>query len=318
MRLLACILLIVTGNLDAAPAFALLKNDIHWLRGDFVPGRQPDGNTVLLRGDEGWIVVDSGRHAVHTQRILDFVQESELPIAAVVNTHWHLDHVSGNPMLRHEYPDARVYASTGIKQAMVGFLANYRRDLQTQIAATQDDNAKAAWQAEVERIDAGDALYPDVAISESSTMTLAGREIAVHLAARAVTEGDVWLFDRRTRTLIAGDLVTLPVPFLDTACPLHWQQALASLEATRFRTLVPGHGKPMSRSQFKDYRRGFDALLACAASDASVAACSDQWLEIADGLIADNEQPFTRDLLEYYIGQILRGDARRIAQHCGN
>jgi glyoxylase-like metal-dependent hydrolase (beta-lactamase superfamily II) len=318
MRLLACVLLIAAGNLEAEPMFAVLNKDMHWLPGNFVPGRQPDGNTVLLRGDEGWIVVDSGRHAEHTQRILDFALDSELPIAAIVNTHWHLDHVSGNPMLRREYPDARVYASTGIEQAMGGFLAGYRRDLQTQIAATQNDNAKAAWQAEVERIDAGEALYPDVAISESSTMTLAGREIAVHLAARAATEGDVWLFDRRTRTLIAGDLVTLPVPFLDTACPLHWQQALSSLEATRFRTLVPGHGKPMSHSRFKDYRSGFDALLTCAASDASVAACSDQWLENVDGLIADADHAFTRDLLEYYIGQILRGDARRIAQYCGD
>ena len=46
------------------------------------------------------------------------------------------------------------------------------------------------------------------------------------LEARAVTAGDVWLFDPATRVLAAGDLVTLPAPFLDTACPERWKAAL--------------------------------------------------------------------------------------------
>jgi len=34
--------------------------------------------------------------------------------------------------------------------------------------------------------------------------------------------------------LIAGDLVTLPVPFLDTACPNGWRKALDTLDDQRF------------------------------------------------------------------------------------
>jgi glyoxylase-like metal-dependent hydrolase (beta-lactamase superfamily II) len=317
MRAFAIALCLAAGSSAATPTVEALHKDVYWLPGAFVPGRQPDGNSVLIRGKSGWIVVDTGRHAEHTQRILDFVRESETPIADVVNTHWHLDHVSGNPLLKQVYPELSVHASVGIEHAMSGFLANYRRDLQTQIAATTDAGAKAAWQLEIARIDAGKALYPDALVTQSAPRVLAGRKIAVNLTARAVTEGDVWLYDRATRTLVAGDLVTLPVPFLDTACPAHWQAALATLSKSGFRTLIPGHGKPMSRSQFKDYRRGFDDLLGCAAGDTTIAECTGQWLRNLDDLIPEAEQPFTRDLLEYYIGQVLRGDARRLAQHCG-
>ena len=49
-----------------------------------------------------------------------------LPIVAIVNSHWHLDHVSGNAALRAAYPRAQVYASDAIRDAMHGFLADYR------------------------------------------------------------------------------------------------------------------------------------------------------------------------------------------------
>ena len=53
-----------------------------------------------------------------------------LPVVAIVNSHWHLDHVSGNAALRAAYPRAQVYASDAIDGAMRGFLADYRRQLQ--------------------------------------------------------------------------------------------------------------------------------------------------------------------------------------------
>ncbi len=316
MRLLAIALLIIVGNVNAAPEVDKLDQDLYLLRGEFAPGRQPDGNSVLLRGKSGWIVVDTGRHAEHAQHILDFVKSSGEPIAAVVNSHWHLDHIGGNALLKRAYPDLRVHASMAIAAALDGFLAHYRKDLQTQIASADSATAKAAWQAEIAIIDTGKALYPDVPVTESATLMMIGRELQMNLAQRAVTDGDVWLYDRDTRALIAGDLVTLPVPFLDTACPAQWQRTLATLQKVPFRLLVPGHGAPMTRKDLKHYRHGFDQLLDCAASDRSIAQCSDDWIETLDELIPAKEQAFTRDLLEYYIGQVLRGDPKAITARC--
>ena len=52
------------------------------ISGTFVPGRQPDGNSLVFRTTEGLVVFDSGRHAEHTQRILDYAKDAKLPIRA--------------------------------------------------------------------------------------------------------------------------------------------------------------------------------------------------------------------------------------------
>lgn len=287
------------------------------LRGRFVPGQQPDGNTVMLAGDEGWIVVDSGRHASHTQRIVDVASASAAPVAAIVNTHWHLDHVSGNAMLRRTYPGVRVHASRAIEDALQGFLASYRSQLQAAIDSKAGDEAQAAaWRDEIARIDAGAELLPDVAVTGTGERVVAGRRVTLGLAHDAVTAGDVWLFDPATRILVAGDLVTLPAPLLDTACPARWRSELAALEAIEFETLVPGHGRALDRAEVDRYRRAFEALLDCAESTAEAGQCIDGWMAGTSGLIDASEEKLARSLLAYYVGQILRAPAEARTKYC--
>lgn len=316
MRAIAIVLLALASSARAEPVFESLGDDAYLLRGEFVAGRQPDGNSVVLVGKAGLVVVDSGRHREHTQRIVEFARARELPIQHVVNTHWHLDHVGGNPVLKRTYPRLQVHASNAIVGAMSGFLARYRSDLQAQLAGCADDAGKAAWQAELALIDAGEALYPDAPVGADGSVEWAGRTLQVHLATHAVTEGDVWLYQPQARLLVAGDLVTLPAPLLDTACPARWQQTLRELEQVDFRTLIPGHGAAMTRRDLMTYREGFDHLLACAASDASADQCTVGWMATLGELIPESDRPLARDLLGYYLNQVLRGDPTPIAQRC--
>lgn len=288
-----------------------LADDTWLLRGAFVPGRQPDGNSLLLRGPDGLVVVDSGRHAAHGAALLAFAAARGWPIVAVVNSHWHLDHVSGNPALRAAHPGLAVHASDAIDAALGGFLARYRGQLQAQLE-TAPDAAREDLRLELARIDAGAALRPDVVVRAPGPRTLAGRALQLGLAGHAATAGDVWLFDPATGVLAAGDLVTLPAPFLDTACPAGWQAALATLEAQPFRVLVPGHGAPLDRDGFARWRRAFDGLLRCAAGAAPAESCATGWIEAAGPLLAGHPEAFTRDLLGYYV-QHLRGPQARAA-----
>jgi glyoxylase-like metal-dependent hydrolase (beta-lactamase superfamily II) len=109
------------------------------IRGVFVAGRQPDGNSVIFRVADGLVVMDTGRHAEHTQRVIDYAHAAKLPIKAVINSHWHLDHIGGNPRIRAAYPDVQVYASAAIDEAMHGFLADYRKQLEGAIAQSNDE-----------------------------------------------------------------------------------------------------------------------------------------------------------------------------------
>jgi glyoxylase-like metal-dependent hydrolase (beta-lactamase superfamily II) len=300
------LLLLVSAPACARAPMALAPG-VWWLRGDFVPGQQPDGNSVIFQGRDGLVVVDSGRHAPHSDGLLDFARTQRQPITALINTHWHLDHVGGNPRLRSAHPGLTVYASNAIDAALNGFLARSREQLATMLARDSDPSQQAAMREEIARIDAGPALRPDLVVERAQDFVLAGRPLQLGLERGAATAGDVWIFDPATRTLVVGDLVTLPVPFLDTACPARWQATFAHLEAIPFERLVPGHGVPLSRAGFERYRIAFDRLLACGATDASPASCVATWRNAAGPLLAGQPDALVRGLIEYYVTQRLRG-----------
>jgi glyoxylase-like metal-dependent hydrolase (beta-lactamase superfamily II) len=306
------------ARLPAIAGAQRLANDAVLLPGSFVPGRQPDGNTEVFSAPQGLVVVDTGRHPEHAQAILDTAARAQRPIVAIVNSHWHLDHVGGNPRLRAAYPGLTVYASPAIEAAMGDFLKTYRAQLAQALAGSKDAAEQAGYRAEMALIDSGRALYPDVRITAPGERVLGGRPFLVGFERDAVTAGDVWLLDRDGRLLVAGDLVTLPAPFLDTACPARWSAALARLDAQPFDRLVPGHGAVLDRVGFARYRTAYDHLLECATSTAPARDCIAGWHRDADALMPRPEDRKAADaLLGYYLGQVLRGpEAARRAKRC--
>lgn len=303
-----CLLAILVPAVALAhEATVELAPGVHLLRGTFVAGSQPDGNSVVLEGTGGLVVFDSGRRARHADAIVSHARSRGKPVVAIVNSHWHLDHVGGNLRLREAWPRARVHASPAIDDALHGFLANYRGQLAAALAKEGgDEGARQGWRDELALIDAGERLVPDERIRAGGARNLAGRRAWLGLENRAVTAGDVWLLDEASGVLAAGDLVTLPVPLFDTACPARWRDALAHLAAQDFRVLVPGHGEPMPRAAFARWRSAFDHLLECTAGERADAACTDGWLADAGDLVPADQHAFARELLAYYLKQHLR------------
>lgn len=316
-RPLRTILLMLLAAIPARAATELVTG-VHVIRGTFTPGSQPDGNSIILDAPEGLIVIDTGRHVAHTQAILDFAKAKARPVAAIVNTHWHLDHIGGNAMIRRAHPAAKIHASGALREATTGFLANYRKQLQGFLDDPKTEAAqRKSFEAEVARIDAAATLLPDVVIESSGARSIAGRALRIGLETHAVTAGDVWVLDGTTGILVAGDLVTLPAPFLDTACPSRWQESLDRIARLDFDLLVPGHGAPMTRTQFAAYRTAYRDLLTCAATDAPKSACTDAWLRGIAPLTSNVDAPFTRGMMDYYL-DVLRGDPARFTKLCGN
>src|SRR5690242_13971947 len=99
MRLVVLALLAITASASAEP--------YHLIPGAVPLGSGPDGNTVVLDAPQGLIVFDTGRHPEHAQAIIDYAKSRHRPIAAVVNSHWHLDHTTGNWDIRQAYPNVK-------------------------------------------------------------------------------------------------------------------------------------------------------------------------------------------------------------------
>ena len=288
-----------------SPVAREIAPDTYLVPGAMPPDRGPDGNSVIFVAPEGLIAIDTGRHPWHSDAIVAFAKNRRQPITAVFNTHWHLDHSSGNRRVKAVFPEAKVYTTRAVDRALApgGFLT---RSIAAARERPPDPKASAVRQEEtalfIETMDAAGALRPDVPVETSGTMSIAGRPLSVRVATDAVTDGDLWLYDEATGVAVIGDLVTLPAPFFETACPARWQSALDDVWATPFRVAVPGHGAPMTRSEFDTYRRAFGNFRTCVGSESPAATCAASWTKDVGPLLAsDADSRQATEYATYYV-----------------
>ena len=150
-----------------------------------------------------------------------------------------------------------------------------------------------------------ETLRADVVLDHSQRMRLAGRRFDMHVTNGAVTDADVWLYDRRTRIAVIGDLVTFPAPFFETACPQRWRESLDEVWATPFRTAIAGHGEPMTREEFNAWRVAYGAFIDCAGSQAEPSTCAAAWAQATAGFHTDDlSQRRATGMAEYYVGYL--------------
>ena len=279
--------------------------------------RGPDGNSIFLDAPDGLILVDTGRHPAHAEKLLAYAKERGRPIAAIVNTHWHLDHTTGNLDIRQVYPAAHVYATTAIDGALVSFLGRGREQADKRLA---DPAVPPEQKAQIlrgrYRTDHPDTLRPTHPVLKSGRTKIAGRKIDVHVAPFAATEADLWLYVPNERLAIVGDLVVDIVPFMDTACAEGWKKALKEVEATPFATLVPGHGAPMDRAQFMLWKRAFGNFVDCGRSDKPKDQCVAGWRRDAAPFIDAAHAAYVDEAAAYYIDTRLRSSPEEQQKYC--
>jgi glyoxylase-like metal-dependent hydrolase (beta-lactamase superfamily II) len=279
--------------------------------------RGPDGNTVILDAPDGLVVVDSGRHPEHSARIIAYARAVGQPIVAVVNSHWHLDHTTGNRDILAAFPKATIVASHAVEGALGGFLAKSRDAAEK---ALRDPKVSATERARIERslaiINDRAALVPGLAIGVTTTGKLGGRRIQFHLARNAATEGDVWLILPDEKLAVVGDLVVAQFPFFDTGCEAGWAKALAAIDRAQWDTLIPGHGAPMDRAAFRRWQGAFAAVLDCAHSNRTSADCATGWERDAAGFFTEAERPSVRELAVYYVDEVLRAPSEKRMTYC--
>ncbi|MDB5691370.1 MAG: hypothetical protein JWO81_433 [Alphaproteobacteria bacterium] len=308
---LCAVVACLAGPASASPA----QEPYHLVPGSFTPGREPDGNSIFLDGPRGLILIDTGRHPEQQARLIAYARSVGKPIVAIVNTHWHLDHSGGNAEIKAAFPRAKLYASRAVEGALKGFLPRSRAEAERYLRSGGATPEQAAdMRLDFAAMDAPQFLRPDVPITGSSRMTLAGRRLQVNLAPYAATEGDVWIYDPATHVVFAGDLVVPLVPFLDTACPEGWRRALARISATPFTMLVPGHGDPMTHTRFETWRRAYGRLLDCAASARSRDACVAEWKEDAAAFIPAGFK--VDEMAAYYVDERLRAKPDERQRYC--
>ncbi len=294
-----------------------LAEGVWLLPGRFERDRQPDGNSVLLQGREGLVLIDSGRHAEHTRALIDWARVRGQPIRLALNTHWHLDHLGGNVLLREALPGLRMLASAAVREAVAVRMPRTIDDLQRMLSDPGLDAAtRRMVDIDLALLQQRALLAPDELVAEAPhDLALAGRAVRMGVE-RGVSGGDLWVLDRASGTLVIGDFVTLPVPFFDTACAESWREALARLGELPYSRVVPGHGPVMEADAFHRYVRAFGRLVDCSAGQDPVAACAARWAEDLGPPLPEASRRSAEAMLGHYFEAVLRAPHPERRRHC--
>lgn len=226
------------------------------------------GNSVVIIGDDGVLVFDTGNIPSSTRRqIAEIRRLTPQPVRYVVNSHWHPDHNLGNSEYRAAFPGVRIIGTSatragilervpGYFEEMKGFGATdslMRLRLSTgklRDGTAMPDKLRAAWtlvtgdyREFLPEVLTAHPLAPDLVFDDSLTILLGRRVVKLVSPGRGNTAGDAYLYLPAEKVLLTGDLVTVPCPFPGTAFFGEWIAALDQLEARAASTLVPGHGE---------------------------------------------------------------------------
>ena len=228
-------------------------------------------NGALILGESGHIVVDTHGTPASAQALIDAVAAvSEVPIRYVVNTHWHVDHHSGNAAYRAAFgPDvmfishddtrteiptlgAEQFKQVAAYRSMPIAAADKALDQSSTghgepLSAEQIAAIKKFRDAQQEYAAKSDYEYvlADLTYSDSVTLHNSPHTVEIFFLHSAHTRSDSIVYVPQQEVLIVGDLLTKPILWSWSSYPAQYVQTLKGLEALPVKSTVIGHGGPV-------------------------------------------------------------------------
>jgi glyoxylase-like metal-dependent hydrolase (beta-lactamase superfamily II) len=211
-------------------------------------------NTYVLRAPEGLIVIDFQRDVDSARAVVEHIKGLERPVAALLLTHAHPDHIGGIEQFKRAFPNAPLYAS----QATINEL---RSDSLGYQKLTREVLGKAA---------PGSYPLPERVLRDRQRLRLAGLELEVReMGAGEATSATV-VYLPASRDLVLGDVaITGMTDFLLEGRTGPWLRQLAALRAAypRAKWAFPGHGRPMPAADLLRHQKAFLTFVRTAAAE---------------------------------------------------
>lgn len=195
-------------------------------------------NTAFVVTADGVVVIDSGPSRLYAEQMRHAIARiTPKPVIRVFNTHHHPDHFLGNQVFADVATSALAPTIAGQKQEGVAFTDNVYR-------------LSGDWIKGTESTPAREAIVPGVKVIGNHEFEL--------IAMSGHTDGDLVIVDRSTGVLFAGDLVFYNrAPTTPHATIGQWLSALERLDTLSYRTMLPGHGDPVSDGRAVEQTRRY-------------------------------------------------------------
>jgi glyoxylase-like metal-dependent hydrolase (beta-lactamase superfamily II) len=190
-----------------------------------------DQNIVAVRGDDGFLIVDTRvSHRQADEILTDLRELGSEPVRVVINTHGHNDHAFGN----HRFRPAPIWGHARCATMV-------RETGPAQIAAVSAAIPSLAEELAEVVLDPPDRTFDgDSAIVDFDA---GGRTIELRYLGRGHTDNDVVVLIADAAVLLAGDLVENGAPpYFGDGYPLDWPATLERMVELVTGPVVPGHG----------------------------------------------------------------------------
>jgi cyclase len=268
---LALALWLLTGGAAAAAAPLEVAPGVYVIIHPDATEDWPNGNTTIVVGERGVLVVDAGYLPSVARSDIALVRKlSKRPVRWLVNTHWHYDHTDGDIAYREAFPDVEIVVSAETRRlieanvprwvhAAVAPGSTQRKalaELKAKLpAATGADKTALeanirAREQELTELAAWRYAAPTTVFSGALDIDLGGRLARVLCFGRGNTPGDTLVHLPAEQIVITGDLVVAPVPFAFYSFPAEWIVTLGNLRALGATTIIPGHGAVMKGDDY--------------------------------------------------------------------
>ena len=183
-------------------------------------------NIGFIVGDRSVAVIDSGGCRLWGEKLRQALRAvTDRPISHVVQTHVHPDHIFGSAAFLDDRPVFLGHAK--LARALANRGPFYLERLREALGDLADGSV---------------VVPPNQVVETEAEIDLGNRVLRVTAYPTAHTDNDLSLFDERTGTLWAGDLVFMErTPVMDGSIN-GWLQVTAGMTQVVAARVVPGHG----------------------------------------------------------------------------
>jgi cyclase len=229
---------------------------VYCIRHADAPDTNPQGNTTVIIGERGVLVVDSAYlPSSAAEDIAQIRRWTDRPVRYVLNTHWHPDHQRGNSVYADAFPDVTIVAHSQTVRLMASYDAANRERYPKRLQSMKEDLAKkpdAELQKTVEgrsrvlaELQRSRLQLPTLTFEDELTVDLGNRVVEIRHTGIGDTRGDAWAYLPQEQILVTGDVLVAPVPYFFAGYPEGLARTLRRLLELDVKAIVPGHGDVM-------------------------------------------------------------------------